>query len=218
MGLTNDNRQYDYTHRVESLREEYEVIVNGVVPGSSVFDFGCGNGSLMTLLRDQKSCRCIGAEISHSGAMIARQKGFQVFETRIDRLWSEYQNKEFDYAICNVTVQMVMYPEILLQEMGRISKKQIVSFPNFAHYRNRLDNLIHGRMPQPGLFGYSWYSTGQIHQLSIRDFIEFCRENSFHIEKFRSVNWPKSFWKRWLIKTFPNLFSNTTIFFVESKK
>jgi methionine biosynthesis protein MetW len=100
---------------------------------------------------------------------LCNRNSLDVTRGRIDaRL--PFDNDSFDYSICNVTIQMVNYPEVLLNEMKRISKYQIISFPNFAFYKNRLDLLFNGRMPKPMLFGYKWYNTGHLHQLSIKDF------------------------------------------------
>ena len=92
-----------------------------------------------------------------------------LFKEEIDEPLS-YADNEFDLSICHITIQMVMYPEVLLKEMKRISKFQIISFPNFAFYKNRMDLLFNGRMPKPMLFGYKWFSTGHIHQFSLKDF------------------------------------------------
>ena len=106
-------------------------------------------------------------------------------------------------------------PEVLLSEMKRISKYQIVSFPNFAHYKNRLDLLLKGRMPKPMLFGYKWYSTGHIHQMSIKDFYELIDDvgglRVLHINSFISTNPLKKF----LIKKYPNIFQILQVFLLE---
>jgi methionine biosynthesis protein MetW len=161
----NDNRQYDYTGFTNDHRAEYDLVLNMV----DVLDLGCGNGSLLQLLQKDKNCRVSGMELSPSGVAICRQKGLEVIEGSIDQVLP-YADKQFDYSICNVTLQMVYYPEITLKEMARISRYQIISFPNFAYWKNRLDLLLNGRMPKPGLFGYQWYNTGHIHQFSISDF------------------------------------------------
>lgn len=114
-------------------------------------------------------------ELSETGVDICQQKGLQVTRGRIDETLP-YGDDEFDTAVCNVTIQMVMYPEKLLAEMKRVSRRQIVSFPNFAYFTNRLDMVVNGRMPTRMLFGYSWYSTGHIHQLSLRDFDDLLRQ------------------------------------------
>jgi methionine biosynthesis protein MetW len=117
-----------------------------------------------------------------------------------------YAADAFDYAICNVTIQMVMYPEILLAEMKRIARFQIVSFPNYAFYRSRLDVLFHGRVPKPSLFDYKWYSTGHIHPLSLKDFHELLADvGGLRIVELRLEKSP--IWiKDYLMQKLPNLF------------
>jgi len=165
----NDNRQYDYTGFPIDHRAEYDIVLNMVEANAKVLDLGCGNGSLLQLLQQKKQCKVSGMELSPTGVAICRQKGLDVIAGSIDQVLP-YADKQFDYSICNVTLQMVYYPEVTLKEMARVSRYQIISFPNFAYWRNRLDLLLSGRMPQPGLFGYQWYNTGHIHQFSISDF------------------------------------------------
>jgi methionine biosynthesis protein MetW len=105
-----------------------------------------------------------------------------------------------------------MYPEVLLSEMKRISKKQILSFPNFGFYKNRLDMLFKGRMPKPMMFDYNWYNTGHIHQLSVNDFKELTHQiGGLEIEKFSTVFTNQSF-KDTLTGMFPNLFCLLPVF------
>ena len=108
---------------------------------------------------------------------------------------------------------MVMYPEILLTEMHRISKYQIVTFPNFAFVLNRLELLLKGRMPKTMIPGYDWYSTGHIHQLSIHDFQEFCRTNKIKVIQEEHI-FPDSLFgsTKVVLKKYPNLFASTAIF------
>ena len=176
----NDNRDYHYSIGSQTLREEYNVIADWIKEGSSVIDLGCGDGSLLALIEKLKCTTCEGRDISRSAVLATRKKGFEATVGRIDQKLP-YKSKQFDYAICNVTLQMVTYPEILLSEMRRISKYQIIAFPNFAFILNRLELLFYGRMPQTMLSGYNWFDTGHIHQLSFSDFELFCKNNDIHI-------------------------------------
>ena len=148
----NDNRNYDYTDFSDFERDDYKYIVEMVNPNSSIIDLGCGNGALIQKLIKEKKVNAKGVELSESGVKICLEKGLDVIRGEIDKLLP-YADNEFDLSICHVTIQMVMYPEVLLKEMKRISKYQIISFPNFAFYKNRIDLLFNGRMPKPMLFG-----------------------------------------------------------------
>jgi methionine biosynthesis protein MetW len=211
-----DNRQYDYSQNQSQNRAEYDFITQLVSSGSSVIDLGCGNGSLLKKLVEEKKVIAQGMEISSSGVESCKTKGLKVLQGRIDKKLP-FKDLEFNFSICNVTIQMVMYPEVLLKEMKRISKYQIISFPNFAFYKNRLDLLLNGRMPKPMLFDYKWYNTGHIHQFSITDFYELIDEvGGIKVEQ---LLWAKTnnHFKDYLSKTFPNLFMAIPIFYFSKK-
>ena len=166
-----DNRAYDYTPDSRAERKEYAMIQDWIPEGCRVLDLGCGEGSLLQALIRKKKIQAEGMELSPSGVEVCRSRGLPVRQGRIDETlpWAD---DSFDYAICNVTLQMVMYPERLLGEMVRVARRQIVSFPNFGNLRNRWELLVLGRMPRAMLFGNSWWNTGHIHQLSLKDFEE----------------------------------------------
>ncbi|OGV01268.1 MAG: hypothetical protein A2330_06190, partial [Ignavibacteria bacterium RIFOXYB2_FULL_36_7] len=150
-----DNRNYNYSSLEQEEREEYKYVIEFIELHSRVIDLGCGNGSLMKKLAQEKNVDIRGIDISESAVEVCRMKGLKAERGEIDKLLNISDNS-FDYSICNVTMQMVMYPEVLLKEMKRISKYQVVSFPNFAFYKNRLDLLLNGRMPKPMLPDHSW--------------------------------------------------------------
>jgi methionine biosynthesis protein MetW len=211
-----DNRQYDYSHNQSQNRAEYDYITQLVSSNSSVIDLGCGNGSLLKKLVEEKKVIAQGIEISSSGVEACKHKGLKVLQSRIDEKLP-FRDLEFNFSICNVTIQMVMYPEVLLREMKRISKYQIISFPNFAFYKNRIDLLFNGRMPKAMLFDYKWYNTGHIHQFSISDFYELL--NDVGGIKVEQLLWAKTNnkIKDYLSKSFPDLFMAIPIFYLSNK-
>ena len=167
------------------MREEYKTIVAWVKKGSSVIDLGCGNGELLKMLKEQKYCDGIGIDYDGQCVKDCREKGLRVYNASIDEGVIKgviRYSKKFDYAICNATLQMLDSPAILLRDMFRISTNQIISFPNFAKWQNRLELLFRGRMPRWMLSGYSWYNTEHIHQLSIKDFEEYIKDRTI-VEK-----------------------------------
>lgn len=209
----NDNRDYIYSVNSTTKRLEFGIIEKWIENGSKVVDLGSGDGTLLKILKDQKETKGIGIEISPSGVEAAKKKGIKSFVGKID-VKLPFKNKQFDYAICAVTLQMVMYPEVLLSEMRRISKKQIITFPNFAFILNRLDLLFNGVMPRVMIPAYKWYSTGHVHQLSIKDFETYCRDNHIGIVKTSHIG-PGSYFRlpsRFLVKLFPNLFAMLAVF------
>jgi methionine biosynthesis protein MetW len=211
---TNDNRSYDYSTTSVEERDEYAVIARMIAPDSSVIDLGCGNGSLLVKLQNERHTSGTGIEISEGGVNVCAQKGLTVLQQSIDETLP-FADNAFDYAVCNVTIQMVMYPEKLMAEMKRVARRQIVSFPNFGFYKNRIDMVLRGRMPRHILFGYSWYTTGHIHQLSIADFLELVQATGgLRVLLHETVGIPSAF-KRGMVRLFPNLFEVLPIFLLE---
>lgn len=212
--ISNDNRNYDYSSGYSETRLEYSIIMDLIEPRSKVLDLGCGNGALLSLLKQEKQIDGTGIEISDSGLASCQRKNLTIFKHTIDSILP-FSDNLFDYSICNVTIQMVMYPEVLLSEMKRISKFQIISFPNFAYYKNRLDLLLKGRMPIPMLFDYKWYNTGHIHQFSINDLFDLLNEiGGLKVIETRFAK-TDSVAKNFLIRSLPNLFMAIPIFFLE---
>jgi methionine biosynthesis protein MetW len=212
----NDNRDYDYTSFPEEDRPEYQRIMNLVTPGANVIDLGCGNGTLLQKLQVRKGTTGKGMELAGSGVNICRQKGLDVLQGNIDRPLP-FPDNTFDYAICNVTIQMVRFPEVLLTEMKRVARFQIISFPNFGFYKNRLEMLFSGRMPRKMLFGYHWFTTGHIHQLSVNDFIELIGKTGGLAIAKADFEETGSRMKNKLIGLFPNMLSVLPVFLLQKK-
>lgn len=210
----NDNRRYDYSQYTDMERTEYADIIALVAPNARVIDLGCGNGALLSRMIAHKHITGVGIELSPSGVEVCRKRGLDARIGKIDEPLS-FRENEFDYAVCNVTIQMVLYPEMLLKEMKRIARYQIVSFPNFAFWRNRLELLLHGRMPATMLFGYSWYSTGHIHQLSFSDFSALLDDvGDLRIVEQR-LERSKNPLKNLLMQKYPNMFQMLGIYLLE---
>jgi methionine biosynthesis protein MetW len=114
MDQVTDNRNYDYSEWINEDREDYKYVVELVEEGSKIIDLGCGNGSLMQKLIKEKRVTASGVELSPTGVEVCRGKGLNVIQGRIDEKLP-FADNEFDYAVCNVTIQMVMYPEVLIK-------------------------------------------------------------------------------------------------------
>ncbi|MBN1397939.1 MAG: methyltransferase domain-containing protein [Bacteroidetes bacterium] len=213
----NDNRNYNFLDYPDDYRQEFPVILGLISSDSKVIDLGCGNGTLLSCLKKEKHASVKGVELSASGVKICRKKKLDVIQGRIDE-HLPFKDNSFDYAICNVTIQMVMYPEVLLSEMKRIARYQILSFPNFAFYRNRIQLLLKGKMPPHMLFNYKWYNTGHIHQLSLKDLKNLISDiDGLTIKQILSVD-PDNGLKKILMHKFPNLFMHIPIVILEKKK
>ena len=154
-----------------------------VEPGSRVLDVGCGDGSLLALLRDRKGVDGRGIEISREGVNACLAKGLPVIQGDADTDLADYPDDAFDYVILSQTIQATRQPKVVLEHLLRIGRRAIVSFPNFGHWRVRFDLGLRGRMPVTENMPYSWYDTPNIHFCTIRDFVELCREVGAQMEK-----------------------------------
>jgi methionine biosynthesis protein MetW len=144
-----------------------------VEPGSRVLDVGCGDGELLELL-ETKGVDGRGIELSREGVNECVAKGLAVVQGDADTDLADYPDDAFDYVILSQTLQATRRPRIVLEHMLRIGRHAIVSFPNFGHWRIRLQLLFGGRMPQTANLPETWYDTPNIHFCTIKDFNTLC--------------------------------------------
>jgi methionine biosynthesis protein MetW len=168
---------------VSQLRPDLAVIRDNVAPSSRVLDVGCGDGALLDALRDQKGCDARGMELDSANVAECVGKGLSVIQGDADRDLAFYPDASFDYAILSQTLQTTMRPDFVLDELMRIGRRAIVSFPNFAHWRVRLSLFWTGKMPVTRLLPQDWYETPNIHHLTVDDFRAYVRERGIHVEQ-----------------------------------
>lgn len=164
------------------LRPDLAVIAANVAPGSRVLDVGCGDGALLAALRDEKHCDARGMEIDPANVGQCVGRGLSVIQGDADSDLAFYPDKSVDYAILSQTLQTTMRPDKVLEELLRIGRRAVVSFPNFAHWRVRLSLLWGGRMPVTRLLPVAWYETPNIHHLTIDDFRALVDERHIRVE------------------------------------
>lgn len=179
------NRHYETS---QGLHVNYEVIMQMIEPEAKVLDLGCGDGELLKLLKDKKNTRGRGVEINEDNIIKCIEKGLSVFQGDIDEGLKDYQDKSFDYVILNRTLQCTHRPDYVIQEMLRVGKKAVISFPNFAYWRVRFYLFLAGRMPKSNILPFEWFNTPNIHLLTINDFKEFCQERQIEISKAIYMN------------------------------
>jgi len=196
-----------YHHPVTlSERPDFAVIGEIVQPGSRVLDLGCGEGELLAWLIENKKILARGVEISSSDVRRAIARGVSVYQGDIDEGLADYPEKAFDYVILSQTLQETRSPLKVLNEMLRVGRRAIVSFPNFGHWSVRTSMLFNGQAPKTRMFPYNWYDSPNIHFLSINDFEDLCREHKFPIERRYFLAGSKR------VERFPNLIAQTAVF------
>ncbi len=156
-----------------AARPDFAAIAAWIPEGSSVLDLGCGDGSLLRYLKDTRNIRGYGVEISDSNIEACILNGVNVIQSDLDSGLSGFENNSFDYVILSQTLQATRHTEPLMQEMLRVGREGIVSFPNFGYWKNRL-NILRGNMPVSKDLPYQWYDTPNVHLCTLHDFESFC--------------------------------------------
>ncbi len=171
-----------------STRIDHLVVLGLVEAGARVLDVGCGDGSLLALLRDRRGVDGRGIELSREGVNACLARGLPVIQGDADTDLSEYPDDAFDVVILSQTIQATRNPRAVLEHMLRIGRHAVVSFPNFGHWRVRLDLALHGRMPVTGTLPDAWYETPNIHLCTIRDFVHLTRFVGARIERATALD------------------------------
>jgi methionine biosynthesis protein MetW len=165
------------------LRRDLRLIAEMIEPGSRVLDIGCGDGALLAYLAREKGVDARGMELSQSGVNACVRHGLSVIQGDADHDLDAFPAGAFDVAVLSQTLQATRRPRHVIEELVRIGKRAIVSFPNFGFWRIRLSLLSRGRMPISELLHNSWYDTPNIHLCTIRDFVALCDELGTKIER-----------------------------------
>ncbi len=166
-----------------SIRKDWRLIESLIVENSRILDIGCGEGGLISQLEKNINAKTYGIEVNSELARKAIAEGLNVIEGNAEKDLDQYSNNSFDYVILSQTLQAMLKPKDVLLELLRIGSKAIVSFPNFGHWRIRLQLLFTGKMPMTKGLPYHWYETPNIHFFTIKDFENLCKELNIVIEK-----------------------------------
>lgn len=154
----------------EALRADLRLLADLVPEGSRVLDLGCGDGSLLEHLRDERGCKVRGIEISTGGVVACVRRGLSVIQADLDEGLRDLPDASFDVVILSQTLQEVHNLRQLLVEIMRVGSRAVISYPNFGHVAARLRLGLRGRMPVSDSLPYEWYETPNVHYTTIRDF------------------------------------------------
>ena len=163
-----------------SDRRDMELIAELVPPGSRVLDLGCGSGELLAYLRDARQCSGYGVEIADANVLACVQRGVNVIQLNLEEGLAMFADQSFDVVLQLDTMQHLRNTEKMLRETARVGRVGIVSFPNFAHWPNRL-HVAAGRMPVTKVLPYQWYDTPNIRVGTYADFEVLARKDGLRI-------------------------------------
>ena len=183
------------------MKKEFKIISELIENNTRVLDVGCGDGTLMKFLKNEKNVDTRGLEISKNNVQKCIEKGLTVIEGDAEKDLKQFPISSFDYVILSQTLQAFLDPENVISELLRIGKKAIVTIPNFGYWKVRMHLLLKGTMPVTNNLPNEWYNTPNLHMCTIKDFENYCNKKKI---KINSSN-----------LNFQNVFSELGIFLIE---
>lgn len=173
--------------RKPETREDDHRISDMIRPGARVLDLGCGDGDLLSMLAATRQSPGLGVDIDIDHLIASLDKGLDVFQGDIDQDLAMIPDQAYDYVILSQTLQVVRRPREVLQEMLRVAREGIVSFPNFALWTNRIRLGLTGRMPKSKSLPFEWYNTPNIHLATLTDFLALCRQDGIRVVTVKPI-------------------------------
>ncbi|OSI15528.1 methionine biosynthesis protein MetW [Neisseria dentiae] len=163
------------------LRDDLQLIYDWIPAGSRVLDLGCGKGELLSALIREKNCSGYGVEIDTEGVLASMERGISVIQADLEQGLQDFAADSFDIIVLSQTIQAMQNTETILQDLTRVAKQAIVSFPNFGYWKNRLQIGLFGHMPVSERMPYQWYNTPNIHWCTLQDFDRLCAKNHIRV-------------------------------------
>ena len=161
-------------------RKDFEAISHWVEPNSSVLDLGCGDGSLLVNLHETRNITGYGIENDDAGILQCVANGVNVIQSNLESGLKEIGDGAFDYVILSQTLQAMKRTEAVIDEMLRVGREAIVTFPNFGYWRHRWQ-IMAGHMPVSNNLPYQWYDTPNVHMCTVADFDAFCARKNLRV-------------------------------------
>jgi len=193
------------------MRQDLNHILRWIPTGARVLDLGCGDGEFLQLLRRERDAEVTGIEIDAGNITAAIARGLNIIEQDLDRGLANFPDQSFDVVVMAHALQAVHFPDRVLEEMLRIGRQSVVTFPNFGNWRCRLHLATRGRMPVSRFMPYAWYDTPNIHFCTVKDFETLCRQRDIQIldRDMLGNDGDSGLSRRW-----PNLFALTAIYHI----
>ena len=188
-----------------SDRKDLEIVAGLVPPGSRVLDLGCGNGELLAYLQSQRGCSGYGIEIDDANVLACAQRGVDVIQLNLEEGLAIFEDRSFDVVLQLETLQHLRNTEKMLRETARVGRIGIVSFPNFAHWPNRV-RVATGRMPVTKALPYEWYDTPNIRVGTYADFEVLARKDGLRILDSFGIQDGE------VVRAWPNLMASVAVF------
>jgi len=195
------------------VRLDYRMIENYVEPGARVLDLGCGDGALLEDLIERMGVDGCGIDTDLKQVQKCIARGVPVYHGDMLEGMAMFDDGRFDCVVLSQTLQQTLKPHLVVREMLRVGRRAVISFPNFGHWKVRLQFLLRGRIPVTRVLPYKWYDTPNIHLLTVRDFLRLCGE--LHLEVIERIFVTPDY--RRLPGFLANLLASMAIFVVEKK-
>ncbi|MEQ3634835.1 methionine biosynthesis protein MetW [Alcanivorax sp.] len=195
------------------MRDDLQLISDWIPRNATLLDLGCGDGTLLAHLKTHKKTAGYGLEINQDNLAACFEKGVNVLEQDLDSGLGNFQNHRFDYVIMTQALQAVLRPDQILNEMIRVGREAIITFPNFGHWKVRAYLGLKGRMPVSSALPHEWYNTPNIHLCTVQDFETHCRKQGIRILERQVIN--RNHRTSVLSKWWPNLFGEIAIYRVK---
>ena len=171
----------------ERERFDFAVIADWIPASERVLDLGCGDGNLLRYLRETRKISGYGVEIAPDKVLACIRNGIDVIQMNIDQGLSSFEDQSFDHAIISQALQTMLETERILNEMLRVAREAVVSFPNFAYRINR-EAIVHGHVPVSEDLPYEWYDTPNVRFFTIADFEALCSRLDIEIRERRAFD------------------------------
>lgn len=191
--------------KITNIRPDFALITNWVQTKAKVLDLGCGDGTLLTHLHETLETTGYGIEKDDANWLAALKNGVDVIQMNLEEGLSGFEDQSFDTVILSQTLQAMHNTESIVQEMLRVGREVIVTFPNFGYWRNRMQ-ITFGTMPVSKSLPYQWYDTPNVHLCTINDFDDFCVQHQIQVIERKVITGGQD------VHLLPNLMGNLAMY------